>query len=233
VAAHWRHGGKALTGLVLLAAVLSGCTPSPPSGAGAPAAEAGPATDHTPEELHQALEHLAEGTEDAVILDDEELRQTIPAAQAWLEGVEVTPAECGPTLTVPLNDQLASATMAALRIGQGIIAVAAFRDTATLQEQLAKDEQLSDRCTRYTVLHDRRRVAYHLAQQQVHNEAEYSRAHLLTSSDGSEAAQQIVVRAAQDNVMVTISQPLDKATTAEQLASAAQQADDLLKLLGE
>ncbi|GEM_PF-1411357 len=215
--------------MVALSATMAGCSAEPTDAAegGSQAA----AIERSASQMHDALNEFSQGAKDAHLIDDEELRRTIPAAQSWLKDIKVNPAECGPIMDIPLAEQLAGATMALLETDEGTVAAAAFKDTQTLNDQLAKDDELSSKCTRYTVLRGDKHVAYHLAKQPVSSGAEYSCAHLLTSSDGSAAMQQMVVRAAHGNLMVTISQPLDRKNQAQQLEQASEDADRVLELV--
>ncbi|MCW4465247.1 hypothetical protein OK351_06995 [Glutamicibacter sp. MNS18] len=191
-----------------------------------------PGQAHSPEELQQALEEFAEGRSGARILSDHQLRDSIPAAEAWLSELEVNPEECGLSLTSSLGQQLEHASMAALQLGDSFITLASYPDAGQLAASFEAEEQRSERCARYTVLRDGQHVAFHLAAQGLQTEARKSAAHVLTSSDGSAASQQVMVKAANGNVMITINQPLDKESRSEQFASLSEQVNDLLEVLG-
>ena len=210
--------------------LLAGCTASsqqPDPGAQAPQS----GQTNSPEELRQALQEFSEGRSNARILDDGQLRESIPSAEAWVKGLEVNPAECGLALTAPLGEQLEHAAMAALQLDDAFITLASYADAGQVAESFNAEEQRSERCSRYTVLQGGHHVAFHMARQPLATNAEQSTAHVLTSSDGGAANQQILVKAAAANLMITINQPLNPATQTEQLKELSGEVNRLLDLL--
>lgn len=210
---------------VLALAACSGVEGTGQSGS-VPAGQA-----HGTDELQAVLRKFGESRENAKVISDQQLRDSIPAAQAWLQELEVNPEECGLTITGPLSEQLEHASMSALQLDASFITLASYEDAAQVAQNFADQEQRNERCARYTVLKDGRHVAFHMARQPVQTEAGKTAAHVLTSSDGATASQQLMIQAADGNIMITINQPLQKDNQSGQLAELAGQVDQLLELI--
>lgn len=217
-----------LAGVALL---LSSCSGTPVSSPASSAQNIKAEREYSPEDLVRVLEQFAQGFPESNVLSDQQLRDSIPDAEAWLKELEVSPEECGLSITAPLGEQLEHATMAALQIEDSFITLAAYSDATLLAQSFEAEEQRNERCSRYTVLKGGQRVAFHMAEQELPTEAQKSAAHVLTSSDGTVASQQVMLKAADENLMMTISQPLHKESQSEQFAELAGQVNELFAAL--
>lgn len=217
-----------LSATVLL---LAGCSVAEPSVEQSTELEASTVSEHTAEELVRVLEVQATQHPNSQVLSDQQLRESIPAAEAWLQELEVNPEECGLTLSAPVAEQLEHAVMAALQMEDSLITLASYEDAKQLAENFDAGSERTERCSRYTVLNGSQRVAFHMAAQEVSTEAERTVAHVLTSSDGAASEQQLLLKVADGNVMITINQPLQNNAKDDQFQSLSQQVNELLAAL--
>lgn len=222
----------ALGAAVMIGALLlGGCSSAAP--APAPSTEQTEDAGQVPTaaELTAVLEQFALDYPGSQVLSDQQLRDSIPAAEAWLQEVEVSPEECGLVMSAPLKEQLSQAAMAALQLEDSFITLAGYTDAEQLAQNFDAELERNERCSRYTVLNDGRRIAFHTALQELPTQARRTMAHVLTSSDGKASDQQIMVKVAHRNVMMTINQPLQNNAQAEQFESLSEQVNELLAAL--
>ncbi|WP_404289953.1 hypothetical protein [Glutamicibacter arilaitensis] len=209
--------------LCLAALLLSGCSaPTEPE-----EETAGSALQINAVELEKQLKEFVKDDSKANVIADSQLRKSIPEAQAWIEGLEVSPSKCGVTFAAPVTEQLAKAKMAVVEFEDRYLTVAVYPDVEALQTQWESEAKASSDCARYSVTIDGKTLAYHLAKQPTKTNAEFNDAYVVTSSDGSHTQQQLMVRAARGNVMVGFQQQTTADQTQEQLKRASERIDAL------
>ncbi|MGP9650100.1 hypothetical protein ACT3UD_03710 [Glutamicibacter sp. 287] len=209
--------------LCLAALLLSGCsTPSVPN-----EATEGSALQINADELEKQLKEFVKDDSKAKVISDSQLRKSIPEAQAWIEGLKVSPSKCGVTFAAPVTEQLAKAKMSAVEFEDRYLTVAVYQDEEALQAQWESEAKASADCARYSVTINGKTLAYHLAKQPTKTMAPFNDAYVVTSSDGSQTQQQLMVRAAQGNVMVGFQQQTTAEQTQERLQDASERIDAL------
>ncbi|MFJ2619023.1 hypothetical protein [Glutamicibacter sp. NPDC087344] len=211
--------------LTLLLAACSSPTP------GTTDDSLGPAISRNAQELEDALNTFAGSHSGASVINDGQLRSTIPQAQQWLEDVEVNPSKCGITFAAPISEQLQNSVMGAVQLGDQLITVAVYPDSATLKSHWDTQASASTDCSRYSVKVDGESRAYHLAKQPVQSNAKLTEGYVVTESDGNKTSQQLIVRAATANILLGIQQETSGSTTATQLASATETVNQLIDQL--
>lgn len=179
-------------------------------------------------QLETELQEFAESMPEAKVFGDKALRSSIPAAQDWMENIEVNPSKCGVTFAAPIAEQLKNATMGAIEYPGGYLTVALFKDEEVLKEQWQAKSEESSGCSRYTVKSGDESRAYHLAKQPVDTQAALNESYVVTSSDGSTTEQQLIVRSANSNVLIGLQEKRKSGTAAEQVSSATVAVQTLL-----
>ncbi|MGH3651992.1 hypothetical protein [Glutamicibacter sp.] len=183
------------------------------------------------QQLKAKLAEFGKGLPKAKVFDDRALRSSIPAAQEWMENMEVTPSKCGVTFAAPITEQLKNSTMGAIEYQDGYLTVALFKDEETLKEQWEAKLEENAGCSRYTVKSGNESRAYHLAKQPIDSPAEMNESYVVTSSNGSSTEQQLIVRSATSNVLIGLQEPTSKDSAAEQLKAATETMQALLEQL--
>lgn len=211
------------SGLCLAGLLLGGC--SAPSGQTEEIP--GNAVQVNTDELENHLKEFVKDDSNAKVISDAQLRKSIPEAQAWIEGLSVSPSKCGVTFAAPVTEQLAKSKMAAVQFEDRYLTVAIYQDVQALKNQWESEAKASGECARYSVTIDGKTRAYHLAKQPMSTNAELNDAYVVTSSDGSKTQQQLVVRAARGNVMVGFQQQTSANQTQEQLQRASERINAL------
>lgn len=214
---------KLASTLCLVALLLSGC--SAPT---VPVEETmGTSLELDENDVEKALKEFVKDDPKANVINDSQLRKSIPAAQEWIENIKVQPSKCGVVFAAPVAEQLKNAKMAAAQLADEYLTIALYPDSQTLKTQWDSEVSASAECARYSVTKDGKTLAYHLAEQRIATEAPLKDAYVITSSDGSTTRQQLVVRAAKGNLMIGFQQVTSAKLTAEQLEQIAEQIDSL------
>ncbi|MGV2953042.1 hypothetical protein ACNPM8_12840 [Glutamicibacter sp. AGC46] len=222
-------GTKAYLGAAMCAAVLliGGCS-SPEVETGASAVAPVQLDDG---QLENLLEDFAKDEENSQVINDKQLRKSIPQAQEWIENAQVNPSKCGVTFAEPVADQLQSATMGAIEFEDSYLTVAIYKDPEVLQAQwVAKTEANAD-CSRYTVKLGNETRAYHIAKQPIDSAAGLADGYVITSSDGSSTKQQLIIRSANSNVLLGIQRSTSAANTANEVEEASGILQELMNRL--
>jgi VCBS repeat-containing protein len=215
------------SGLCLAGLLLSGCsTPAEPN-----EETSGAAWQISADELESQLKEFVKDDPKAKVISDAKLRESIPEAQAWIEGLNVSPSKCGVTFAAPVTEQLAKSKMAAVQFDDRYLTVAVYQDIQALKNQWESEAKASAECARYSVTSDGKTRAYHLAKQSLKTKSELNDAYVVTSSDGSTTQQQLVIRAARGNVMIGFQQETSAKQTQEQLQHGAERIDALFEEL--
>lgn len=216
-----------VSGLCLAGLFLSGCsTPAEPT-----EETSGTALQINADELESHLKEFVKDDSRAEVISDAKLRKSIPEAQAWIEGLSVSPSKCGVTFAAPVTEQLANSKMAAVQFDDRYLTVAVYQEVQALKNQWESESKASGECARYSVTIDGKTRAYHLAKQSLKTKAELNDAYVVTSSDGSTTQQQLVIRAARGNVMISFQQQTSAKQTQEQLQHGAERIDALFEQL--
>lgn len=222
-----------------LALVLGGCSsggdapgsaaPTPnPTIAGELAAVSGP-------ELEATMDAWAKKREGAVFTSEAALRAQVPAAQKWLESIDVVPSECGLYGIGSLKDQLDEAVMAAVSLPEksgADITVASYADLNALVADVAAQQHLDKSCARYTISSPQQEITVKLSKLKASTSAPYSAGSLMATLNEGKESKQVSVRAIDGHVMVTATRNAP-ADPAEAASLAIADVEAVLKVLRE
>lgn len=221
----WVRAGFILaTGLL----ALSGCTQNPAASAGTQSsAPVAPALDAAT--VERLLKDATNDDPKAVVLGDQQLRESIPKAQQWLEDVKVTPETCGITFAAPVAEQLKNSTLGVAQTKDQLLTLASYPDAGKLAEHWQQTTEAAKKCTRYSVNVDGQVRAYHLAKQPVAVQDLAADAWVVTSSDGTDTSQQLMVRALSGSSLAGVQRTVSGQVSKQDVAKAADQLAQLLK----
>lgn len=137
--------------------VLSGCGSSEGDSGSASdetkSASASPtptaAAQYSADELEAALEAVkADEGWSGPITNDETLRPQLEAVPNALEGITITPAECGELVTANLAEKIDSATVAVLQLSAtDAVTILSYEDASFIEEQIENNAKQMESCT--------------------------------------------------------------------------------------
>ena len=184
-------------------------------------------------ELEAATSGWAKTQEGAVFTSDAALRAQIPAAEKWLEDINVVPSECGLYGIGSLKDQLNEAVMAAVTLPENLgadITVASYADLNALVADVAAQQHLDQSCAKYKISSLQQEITAKQSELKVETSAPYSAGTLMVTVNGGTESKQVSVRAIDGHVMVTATRKVS-ANPADAAKSATADVEAILKVL--